>query len=273
MELGIFAKIFQRPTLPEVLRAVSDAGFTQVQFNVESAGLPVLPNVIPDQTAASIRHEMTAHGITIAALSGTYNMIHPDAVRRDRDFQRFSAIVAAARPMGASVVTLCTGTRDPENMWRRHACNDAPDAWRDLTASMANALAVAEEHDLLLAFEPEPGNTINSSVKARRLLDEMQSDRLGVVIDAVNTMDTAPDRTATDVLAEAFSLLGDRIFVAHAKDLDHDGQEVATGAGIVPWEPYVSLLRQSTFRGPLIMHGLREAEVEQSLAYLRSIVG
>jgi sugar phosphate isomerase/epimerase len=273
MELGIFAKIFRRSSLPEALQAVRDAGFTQVQFNVETAGLPVLPHAIPDEEVTAIREQMTAHGITIAALSGTYNMIHPDPDVRERDFRRFSAIVAAARPMGASVVTLCTGTRDPENMWRRHTANDDPDAWTDLTASMAKALAVAEEHDVRLAFEPEPGNTINSSLKARRLLDEMRSDRLGVVIDAVNTIDTAPDRPATGVLDEAFTLLSGSILAAHAKDLDPSGKEVTTGTGIVPWQHYISLLRQSGFTGPLIMHGLKEAEVARSVTYLRSIVG
>jgi sugar phosphate isomerase/epimerase len=273
MELGIFAKIVQRSNVSEVLQAVRDAGFTQVQFNVESAGLPVLPDAIADAAVIAIREAMTTHGITIAALSGTYNMIHPDPTLRERDFRRFSAIVAAARPMGASIVTLCTGTRDPDNMWRRHPANDDPDAWVDLTASMAKALAVAEAHDVHLAFEPEPGNTINSSVKARRLLDEMQSDRLGVVIDAVNTIDTSPDRPADEVLDEAFTLLSDRIMVAHAKDLDGDGKEVPTGAGIVPWDRYLSLLRQSDFTGPLIMHGLREAEVTPSAAYLRKLLG
>jgi sugar phosphate isomerase/epimerase len=273
MELGIFAKIFQRPTLPEVLQAVREHGFTQVQFNVESAGLPALPDAVPREAAGAIRSDMAAAGITIAALSGTYNMIHPDPVRREQDFARFSAIVAAARPMGASIVTLCTGTRDPDNMWRCHPGNDEPDAWADLVASMEQALAVADEHDVLLAFEPEPGNTVNSSMKARRLLDEMRHPRLGVVIDAVNTMDTAPDRPAAEVLGEAFSLLSDRILVAHAKDLDHNGREVATGTGIVPWEHYVSLLKQSGFEGPLIMHGLRESEVARSAAFLRGAVG
>lgn len=272
MEIGIFAKIFRRPTLPDVLQAVRDHGFAQVQFNVESAGLPVLPDVVPDEAASVIRLEMAAQGITIAALSGTYNMIHPDPDRRSRDFTRFSAIVAAARPMGASIVTLCTGTRDPDNMWRRHPGNDEPDAWADLTASMERALAVAEEHDVLLAFEPEPGNTINSSEKARRLLDAMRNPRLGVVIDAVNTMDTAPDRDAKEVLDEAFELLSDHIFIAHAKDKNHEGQEVQTGTGIVPWSHYIDLIRKSGFQGPLIMHGLKESEIVPSREYLAGLI-
>lgn len=139
--------------------------------------------------------------------------------------------------------------------------------------SMAQVLDVADELDLRVAFEPEPGNVINASVKARRLLDELASDRLGVVIDAVNTMETAPDRPAEAVLDEAFDLLGDRIFVAHAKDHDEAGREVTTGSGIVSWPYYVSLLRAAGFAGPLIIHGVQEDEVAASAAYLGSIIG
>jgi len=174
--------------------------------------------------------------------------------------------------MGATTLTLCTGTRNTESMWRFHPGNNEPDAWADLLTSMEAALGVAEEFDLRLAFEPEPGNVINASTKARRLLDELQNPRLGVVIDAVNTMETQPDRPAADVLDEAFDLLGGNIFVAHAKDHDANGRECPTGSGIVPWPYYVSLLKQAKFTGPLIMHGLQESEVAASTAYLRSIV-
>lgn len=271
MEFGIFAKIFARPTLEETLAATRAAGFNQIQFNVESAGLPELPDIIPADDVARIAAAITASGLTIDALSGTYNMIHPDSEQRARDFSRFRAIAAAARPIGATTMTLCTGTRNPESMWRFDPGNNEPDAWSDLLASMEAVLDVAEEFDLRLAFEPEPGNTVNSSIKARRLLDEMQSPRLGVVIDAVNTMETRSDIPAADVLEEAFTLLGDRIFVAHAKDHDANGREVATGSGIVPWAYYLDLLRQSHFAGPVIMHGLQESEVAESASYLHSL--
>lgn len=272
MELGIFAKIFTRDSLAATLDAIRESGFRRIQFNVETAGLPELPDTIPAVDTTRIHDEIAGHGLTIDALSGTYNMIHPDPAIRARDFSRFRAIAGGARSMGATTLTLCTGTRNTESMWRFHPGNNEPDAWADLVASMEAALAVAEEFDLRLAFEPEPGNVINSSTKARRLLDEMRNPRLGVVIDAVNTMETQPDRPAADVLGEAFDLLGNDVFIAHAKDHDAHGHECPTGSGIVPWPYYVSLLHQAKFAGPLIMHGLQESEVDASTAYLRSIV-
>jgi sugar phosphate isomerase/epimerase len=47
--------------------------------------------------------------------------------------------------MGTSVITLCTGTRDPENMWRWHPENASSQAWSDLLSSMEAALRIAGE--------------------------------------------------------------------------------------------------------------------------------
>jgi sugar phosphate isomerase/epimerase len=229
--------------------------------------------VVPDGITAAVKRETEARGISIVALSGTYNMIHPDRERRAADFNRFRAIAASAHAMGTEILTLCTGTRNLESMWTRHPDNDLPDAWDNLVESMRQVLDVAEEFDLRVAFEPEPGNVINSSSKARRLLDTFANDRLGVVIDAVNTMDTAPERDPVEVLVEAFYLLGNHIFVAHAKEHDHSGREAPSGTGIVPWREYIELLRASGFSGPLIMHGLQASEVAASQAFLYKLVG
>lgn len=272
MELGIFAKIFERTDLAATLDAVVEAGFRSVQFNVELTGIPPLPDSVPAEIAAAVKRETEARGIEIVALSGTYNMIHPNWSQRKADFSRFRAIASAARGMGADTLTLCSGTRNTESMWKRHPENDLEDAWDDLLESMRQVLGVAKEFELRVAFEPEPGNVINSSKKAKQLLDTFANERLGVVIDAVNTMDTAPDRDPIEVLDEAFALLGDRIFVAHAKDHDQAGREAQTGTGIVPWPHYIGLLRKSGFSGPLIMHGLQEADVAASRDFLARVV-
>ena len=48
------------------------------------SGLDPLPDAIPEEAATAIRAASTAAGVEIAAVSGTFNMIHPDpAVRAD----------------------------------------------------------------------------------------------------------------------------------------------------------------------------------------------
>ena len=44
MQLGIFAKTFDRPDVASCLQAVADAGIPATQFNLSVAGLPTIPD-------------------------------------------------------------------------------------------------------------------------------------------------------------------------------------------------------------------------------------
>lgn len=73
------------------------------------------------------------------------------------------------------------------------------------------------------------------------------------------------------MLDEAFALVGKDIVMAHAKDLDHDGDagHQAAGQGKLDYDRYLSLLWAYGFKGPLLLHGLSEAQVPGCVAFLR----
>ncbi len=269
---GIFTTVFPRVTLGETLAAIRAHGIDAVQFDLENVGLPMLPDAIPEGLPETITAACAAHDVTISALSGTFNMAHPDAAVRKRDLVRFRVLAAAARPMGTSVITICTGTRDAHDMWHRHPDNDGPDAWADLLSTLTVALTIADDYDLTLAFEPEPANIAASAVRGRALLDELRHPRLAVVMDPANILAGAMGRPPADALAEAFELLGDWILATHAKDIDASGRFCAAGTGIVPWDRHVELLRGIEFDGPLLLHSLVEVEVDHSVAVLRTAI-
>ena len=270
MEIGIFAKTFMRPTLGTTLDAVVAHGIGCVQFNMACAGVPSLPEQIDTALSAEIRGAMAARQLRMAAVSGTFNMIHPDLARRQAGLARLRTLAAACHDLGTSVITLSTGTRDPDDMWRRHPANDSTEAWRDLLAALSQALTIAEEHRVTLAFEPEVSNVVDSAAKGRQLLDELQSPYLKVVMDGANLFHAGELPRMREILDEAFALLGDEIVLAHAKDLSHDGDagHEAAGTGLLDYDHYLALLRAVGFRGPLILHSLTEDQVAQSVAFL-----
>ena len=271
MQLGIFAKTFACPTVEEVFDAVAKHHLRCVQFNFTCAGLPSLPDEIELELAKRIRKSAAERRIAIAAVSGTFNMIHPDVKRRRDGLHKLGVIAAACEPIGATLVTLCTGTRDPVNMWSHHPDNDSPEAWRDLTVSMTKALTIADKHDLTLGVEPETGNVVSSARHARRLLDEMKSPRLKVIMDAANLFHPGDLPRMNEIMDEAFDLLGGDIALVHAKELGPDGHAggLSLGTGALDWNRYLSLLRSATFDGPLIMHGFEERAVAASMKFLR----
>lgn len=272
MQLGIFAKTFARPIVEEVFAAVAKHHLRCVQFNFACAGLPRLPDQIEPELAARIRKSAAEHRIAIAAVSGTFNMIHPDAKQRRVGLRKLGVIAAACEPLGAKTITLCTGTRDSENMWHRHLDNDSPEAWRDLTVSMTKALTIADKHNITLGIEPETGNVVSSARHARRLLDEMKSPRLKIIMDGANLFLPGDLPRMEEILDEAFDLLGRDIALAHAKELGLNGHAggLALGAGLLDWDRYLLLLHSAKFDGPLIMHGFEERDVMASVKFLRS---
>lgn len=271
MRIGIFTRTFERPTLQETLDAVVAHGLGVVQFNLAGAGGESLPERVEPALAEEIRAAMAARGLTMAALSGTFNMIHPDPRQRREGLDRLRVLAAACAPLGTSVITLCTGTRDPANMWRHHPDNDTPQAWRDLTETMSVALRAAEEYGVTLVVEPEVSNVVDSARKARRLLDEMQSRHLKIVIDGANLFHAGELPRMSEILDEAFALLGPDIVMAHAKDLSRDGEagHEAAGTGLLDYDRYLSLLRGIGFQGALILHSLAEAQLDAAVAFLR----
>jgi len=99
----------------------------------------------------------------------------------------------------------------------------------------------------------------------------MQSPHLKVVMDPANVFHKGELPRMREIIAEAFALLSDRIVLAHAKDLSHDGEagNEAAGRGLLDYNQYLFSLQKVGFDCPLILHGLSESQVDGCVAFLR----
>jgi sugar phosphate isomerase/epimerase len=271
IQVGILLDTFRNGTLEARLDAVAACGLDCVQMSLDCAGLPAMPEAVPAEAAGRIRRAAADRGIKIASVRGTFNMSHPDADRRRDGLRRLAVLADACPGMGTSKIHLCTGTRDRNNMWRRHPDNDLPESWRDMAACIREAADIARRAGVVLAFEPEVNNVVDSARKARRLLDEVGSPSLKVTFDAANLFHAGELPRMKEILDEAFSLVGNDIVLAHAKDLDHDGDagHLPAGHGKLDYDRYLALLHAHRFPGPLLLHGLSEAQVPACVAFLR----
>jgi sugar phosphate isomerase/epimerase len=270
MDVGVFAKVYNRSSVGSVLDAIRTDGMRYVQFNMSCAGLPTLPDVISTEISNSIRDAFSTRNIVLSAMSGTFNIINPDLDRRRLDLQRLRVLALACPGMEVPMITLCTGTRDATNMWKAHPENNSKDAWRDMLFAMQDMLEATEDTSVLLGIEPELSNVVNTASKARLLLDTMQSPRLRIVMDGSNLLRYEEVRQMGAVFQQAFDLLGASIQLVHAKDLLPDGGHGAAGTGSLDYDLYISLLQKVGYCGPLILHTLTEDQVPDSVRFLRS---
>ena len=271
--LGLLAPEFDRTTLERNLDAIAATGAESVQFDLVCAVGETFPVAIDEALCSRIRNAFTERGLTMAALSGTFNMIHPDPTERAAGLAGLRRVIAAAPALGTVVVTLCTGSRDRENMWRRHPDNDTSEAWSDLVAVMREAVRSAEDHGVTSASSRRSPMWSNSARKARRLIDEIGSPRLKVIMDGANIFHRGELARMREMLDEAFELVGDDIVLGHAKDLDHDGEagHLAAGVGVLDYRYYLALMQDSGFDGAIILHALTPAEAGARLDFVREV--
>ena len=275
MRLGVMTRVFERDSVEEVAEAIAAAGLSAVQLSLESGGLEGLPASFDPAVCRRIREAFQSRDIEISAVSGTFNAIDPDRESRAECIRRVGALAAACEDLGTRVITQCTGTRNAASMWRYHPDNARPEAWEEMVDTFSQLVPVAERHGVVLAFEPEVVNVVDTAAKARRLIDQIGSESLRIVMDPANYFHPDMLPRMTEVLEDGFAQTGHLIALAHAKDVrlaDGDAEECvrpAAGTGVLDYATYIRLLRESGYDGGLIMHSLGEAEVAESAVYVR----
>jgi sugar phosphate isomerase/epimerase len=273
MQLGIFAKTFDGKSPGIVLPQVKAAGFTVAQYNMACSGLASMPDEISGAVITDIKSAAQASGVTLNALSATYNMIHPDVSEREKGHRRLAVIAEAAQALGIPIITLCTGTRDAADQWKHHPDNTSDAAWHDLIQSMQTAIAIADRNKVNLGIEPELANVINSAAKARQLLDQLKSPRLKIIFDPANLFETETVAEQRRMVSSALALLSKDIAMAHAKDRTSSGAFVAAGTGVLDYPHFLSELKRTGFNGPIITHGLSAVEAPQVCEFLKRELG
>lgn len=268
MRIGIFSKTFPAPDVDACFARVAAAGYRAVQFNFASAGLDPLPPTVPDDTVAAVAAAQKRRRMEIAAVSATFNMIHPDEQMIVSGLAGLEALACRAAALDCHLLTLCTGTLDPDDQWRAHPGNGSPQAWDALTAAMERALAIAERYEVNLGIEPEFANVVSSAAKARALIDQMKSPRLKVIFDAANLFEIATPDEQRRAVSAALDLLAGDIAIAHAKDRDAGGAFATAGAGVLDYRHYLGELRRIGFNGCLVTHGLKAGEADGVAAML-----
>ena len=268
INLAIFAKTYQRPTPEATFCAATDDELRSLHFNYACAGLPALPLKISNEIAAQIQTAASKTQVQFVGVSATYNMIHPDPKVREHGRAALATIAARCGELNMPLISLCTGTHDPDDKWRHHMENDSPESFSMVLKEFEHLLPIAEAYDVHLGIEPETANVINGPERARELLDALQSNRLKIILDPANLFEEATASEVSERIARAVDLLGPELAHVHAKDRTADGRIVPAGQGAVDFGFLVERLRAVSFAGPLVLHGLAETAVPKAVAHL-----
>ena len=275
MKTGVCTTDFEKlplVTADALFGRISALGFGCVQFAFSSiresdfvpTGQLELPGRISPAVLAAVEAASARHSLPLCVMNATFNMAHPDPEVRAVGLERLALHAQAARELGCPVLSLCSGTRNPDHLWTPHPDNGTSEAWDVMLDTMLRAAEIAEKHAVTLAVESEASNVIDTPEKARRLMDTVKSDRLKMILDPANLFHKgeAHPENARRTLDEAFAAFGGDIVAAHGKDI-REGDGIAfcgTGLGIVDFPYMAKKLREAGYAGDMFLHGIYDPD-------------
>ena len=125
---------------------------------------------------------------------------------------------------------------DPDYDWQQQ--------WRVLVETFKHCARVARRANLPFCLEPRVGETISNTDALLRLMDHVDEDNFGAVLD------TAHQHAQKEILPLSVEKLGERIMYLHVADNDGKTNEhKALGEGTVDWEGVFSALKKHHFSG------------------------
>lgn len=269
MRIGLCSSDFKVPMkCDDLFKKMSDLKFTVTQVGLASVietnfvptGNIEIPWKVEDDVIRMLVNASEKYGIEIISVNGTCNMAHPDPTIRDEAVNRFEGFAKSCKAMGATYASLCSGTRDLDDLWTYNEKNDTDEAWNDMFDTMCRVVEIAERYGLILAVETEAANVINTPERARKLMDSIGSENLKMIIDCANLFHAgkAHKSNVRPILKHAFECFGKDIVMAHGKDIsDSDGIDYCpTGEGIIDYEYFMQLLREYNYNGDMLLHSI-----------------
>lgn len=234
---------------PDLLELVAEVGYRSVAITVDHHCLnPFAPDHERQMDEAAAR--LDAAGLGCVVETGARflldprhkhapTLLDPDPRRRGVRLDFLKRCVSMARHLNADAVSFWSGIR-PETV---------PDeeAWGHLVSGCAELASFAEEQNVRLAFEPEPGMLIESMQQFDELSRRVASPVFGLTLDVghVQCVEATP-------IPEVIRAWSDRLWNVHIEDMCRGVHEhLRFGEGEIDFPPVLQSLREIGYTGGL----------------------
>ncbi|SDD59549.1 Sugar phosphate isomerase/epimerase [Paenibacillus sp. UNCCL117] len=275
MGFGTLAHTVGKRPLKELVNQLAsyDIDFVQLALQKAIGDIDLTPGKLSPGLANYVAEQFDQAGIRIGVLGCYINPIHPDPEQRRMEIERFKEHLRYARDFGTSIVATETGNLDtfaglePEHYEEY--------GWNVLRSTVEELAEEAERWGVHIGLEPVSVHTLSSPAKMKRLLDEVPSSNLGVVFDPCNLMDQHNFERRNDIVDELFELVGDRVILAHLKDVVYraDGRptSVKMGQGQFDIERFFTKLHARKPFVDISLEDTQEQDLPEVLRYVRGL--
>lgn len=229
------------------------------------------PKLLTDELAARVKSGLEKENLECAVLGCYLKLATQDAETLAKTQEIYRAHLRFMNKIGAKVV----GTETPAAPGLALDIR-SEDALQLFIKNVTPLVRCAEEEGALLAIEPVACHIVSTPERAERMLDALKSDRVRIILDAVNLLTRENYTEAAAVIDEAIRRLGDRVCVLHMKDFTVNPEEYMTvacacGTGMMHYE---RLLRFAVERSiPMTLENTKPDNAEAARRLLEGLAG
>ena len=271
IRLGVDASVYSQLPLEEAVRRIRDDGFHSVLTTFTFADVRFDPSSPDWEAVRKITACFERRDVRVAALFGYYNVVDPDPARRQRGEARMELLIANWKRLGCPVISTETGTFNRTSEWLDAPENATEEGYAQCRTAFEKLVRAAEKTGATISIEAYWKNVIGSIDRAARLFRDVPSPALKLVMDPCNFLRKEELPQMQPMLKDMFQRLGDRIVIAHAKDVKAaaDGTDLpAAGQGVLDYPLILRLLAQLDRPIDLIVEHLTLPDVARARDYV-----
>ncbi|MEK3661377.1 sugar phosphate isomerase/epimerase [Paenibacillus sp. FSL F4-0236] len=272
LHLGVRAHDFTQVPLKDLIEKLQFYNFAHIQFALKKSFPDSTPSMtaISPGTASYYGNAFRQAGIQIAVLGCYVNIVDTDPYKRAQALAEFNTHLRLARDFGASLV----GTETGSVALGYTTDNFTEEAFQQVVTSVKLMVAEAERFGVTVGIEAGLHHPLYSASLTRRLLDEIPSNNLQIILDCANLMSPTNYLHQEAIIMEALKLLGNRIAIIHLKDfIVQDGsiKIVPVGQGWLEFEPILRYMKYERPHIQGILESTPESHLRESIAFIQQI--
>lgn len=202
----------------EMCTKAKEAGITKLQFAMAKTMSDVDFDEVGYDIGLSekVKTQLDSYNLEVSVLGCYINPVNPNKDALEKELTRFKNFLHYAKDFNAGVVGTETG------VLQTIEASQSEENYLTLVENLRPLVKEAEKLGVVIGIEPVYPTAIKSPQRMKRLLDDLGSDNVGVILDVSNLTYSETRYMQSDIINDAFDLFGEKIKVIHLKDFIFD---------------------------------------------------
>ena len=287
---GIFTGYYPAST-DDVIAKIKNDGFSCVQLDVSFKDCDAAKDGLTKKKANEIRDKFRDANLPVIAVSAYTNIVSPIPEKRKANIAYIKMMMERALDLGCPYVASETGTFNKESDWVWDDENASESAYQQAAEVIYEITKFGREVGAVFIIENYINNVIGSIEQLLRLFHDINMPNMKMICDPTNYFTDQNFHDVDGQLRRVFHALGDKMVIAHAKDIKQavntahkeagiDADEShrfrgagsvelpAPGLGVLNYDLYVKLLAEYHPNIPLVIEHLDEGDIPRAKAYV-----